>query len=53
MHTTNSRWDLIAELDVELDVETLASFSATLDSIRQIAGIAATETSILLATRRM
>lgn len=49
VHTTNGRWDLIAELDVE----TLAAFSATLDNIRQIAGIAATETSILLATQKM
>ena len=49
VHTTNGRWDLIAELDVE----TLAAFSVTLDSIRQIAGIAATETSILLATQKM
>ncbi len=49
VHTTNGRWDLIAELDVE----TLAAFSATLDNIRQITGIAATETSILLATQKM
>lgn len=49
VHTTNGRWDLIAELDVE----TLAAFSTTLDSVRQIAGIAATETSILLATQKM
>ena len=49
IHTTNGRWDLIAELDVE----TLAAFSGTLDNVRQIAGIAATETSILLATQKM
>jgi DNA-binding Lrp family transcriptional regulator len=48
VHTTNGRWDLVAELDVE----TLAEFSATLDVVRQIEGIAATETSILLATRK-
>ncbi len=48
VHTTNGRWDLVAELDVE----TLAAFSATLDAIRQIEGIASTETSILLATRK-
>jgi DNA-binding Lrp family transcriptional regulator len=48
VHTTNGRWDLVAELDVE----TLTEFSATLDVIRQIEGIAATETSILLATRK-
>ena len=49
IHTTNGRWDLIAELDVE----TLAEFSRTLDAIRQIEGIASTETSILLATQKM
>ena len=49
VHTTNGRWDLIAELDVE----TLAVFSATLDAVRQIEGIASTETSILLATQKM
>lgn len=49
VHTTNGRWDLIAELDTE----TLAAFSRTLDQIRLIDGIAATETSILLATQKM
>ncbi len=49
VHTTNGRWDLVAELDVE----TLAEFSRTLDEIRQIEGIASTETSILLATQKL
>ena len=49
IHTTNGRWDLVAELDVE----TLAEFSRTLDAIRQIEGIASTETSILLATQKL
>jgi DNA-binding Lrp family transcriptional regulator len=49
VHTTNGRWDLVAELDVD----TLAAFSAALDRIRQIEGIASTETSILLATQKM
>lgn len=49
VHTTNGRWDLVAELDVE----TLAQFSHTLDQIRQVEGIAATETSILLATQKL
>jgi DNA-binding Lrp family transcriptional regulator len=49
VHTTNGRWDLIAELDTE----TLAVFSRTLDQIRLIDGIASTETSILLATQKM
>jgi DNA-binding Lrp family transcriptional regulator len=46
IHTTNGRWDLVAELDTD----TLASFSRTLDQIRMIEGIASTETSLLLAT---
>jgi DNA-binding Lrp family transcriptional regulator len=49
IHTTNGRWDLIAELDTE----TLAAFSQTLDQIRLIDGIASTETSLLLATQKM
>jgi len=49
IHTTNGRWDLVAELDVE----TLAEFSRSLDAIRQIEGIASTETSILLATHKL
>lgn len=46
IHTTNGRWDLV----IELDTETLAGFSRTLDQIRTIEGIASTETSLLLAT---
>jgi DNA-binding Lrp family transcriptional regulator len=46
IHTTNGRWDLIAELDTD----TLAEFSRTLDDIRLVEGIASTETSILLAS---
>jgi DNA-binding Lrp family transcriptional regulator len=49
VHTTNGRWDLVAELDTE----SLAQFSRTLDAIRMIDGIAATETSLLLATYKM
>lgn len=49
IHTTNGRWDLVADLDVA----TLADFSASLDRIRRIEGIAATETSILLATQKL
>jgi DNA-binding Lrp family transcriptional regulator len=45
IYTTNGRWDLIAELRTD----TLAGFSKALDQIRLIEGIAATETSILLA----
>lgn len=49
VHTTNGRWDLVAELDVE----TLAAFSEALDRVRRIEGIASTETSILLATQKL
>jgi DNA-binding Lrp family transcriptional regulator len=49
IHTTNGRWDLVAELDTA----TLAEFSRTLDQIRTIDGIAATETSLLLATQKL
>lgn len=49
VHTTNGRWDLVAELDVD----TLAAFSQVLDRIREIEGIASTETSILLATQKL
>ena len=49
IHTTNGRWDLIAELDTE----NLGEFSRTLDQIRLIDGIASTETSILLATQKL
>jgi DNA-binding Lrp family transcriptional regulator len=49
VHTTNGRWDLVAELDVD----TLQAFSHALDRIRQIEGIASTETSILLATQKL
>jgi DNA-binding Lrp family transcriptional regulator len=48
-HTTNGRWDMV----VELDTDSLASFSQTLDAIRLIEGVAATETSLLLQTHRM
>ena len=46
IHTTNGRWDLVAELDTA----TLAEFSKALDQIRLIEGIASTETSLLLST---
>ncbi len=49
VHMTNGRWDMIAELETD----SLAGFSAALDSIRLIEGISATETSLLLTTHRM
>jgi DNA-binding Lrp family transcriptional regulator len=48
IYTTNGRWDLVAEIGTD----TLAGFSRALDQIRLIEGIAATETSILLASAR-
>jgi DNA-binding Lrp family transcriptional regulator len=44
VHSTNGRWDLIAELDTD----SLDHFSRTLDAIRLIEGIASTETNLLL-----
>ncbi len=49
LHTTNGRWDIIAELRAD----TLEAFDRTLDRIRLIEGIAATETSILLSTYKL
>jgi DNA-binding Lrp family transcriptional regulator len=46
VHTTNGRWDMVAELNTA----TLAEFSGALDAIRLIEGIAGSETSILLKT---
>jgi DNA-binding Lrp family transcriptional regulator len=46
VHTTNGRWDLVAELSTQ----TLGEFSGALDAIRLIQGIAGSETSILLKT---
>ena len=48
VHTTNGRWDLVAELSAE----SLAAFSRALDHIRRIKGIATSETSLLLTTTR-
>jgi DNA-binding Lrp family transcriptional regulator len=46
LHSTNGRWDIIAELRAD----TLESFDEALSNIRLISGIATTETSILLST---
>lgn len=47
-HTTNGRWDLV----LDLNAESLPAFSRALDQIRQIKGIATSETSLLLDTAR-
>lgn len=46
VHSTNGRWDII----VELSTATLADFDRVLHRIRLIAGVAASETSLLLAS---
>jgi len=48
LHTTNGRWDIVAELEVP-DV---AALDDLLRSIRLIDGIANTDTSILLKARK-
>ncbi|TKC88089.1 Lrp/AsnC family transcriptional regulator [Trinickia terrae] len=48
IHSTNGRWDLIAELQSD----SLESFDRVLGAIRLIDGIANTETSILLSTHK-
>ncbi len=48
VHSTNGRWDLI----VELGTETLEALDAALARIRQFDGVATSETSLLLATRK-
>ncbi|GAB7531461.1 Lrp/AsnC family transcriptional regulator [Pseudomonas sp. 3A(2025)] len=49
IHTTNGRWDLMAELRAD----TLEAFDKALHSIRSIQNITNTETSILLSTYKM
>jgi DNA-binding Lrp family transcriptional regulator len=45
LHSTNGRWDLVAELDSA----SLAVFDQALARIRRIDGVSSTETSLLLA----
>ncbi len=49
LHTTNGRWDIVAEMRAD----TLESFDSTLGRIRQIRGISASETNILLSTHKI
>jgi DNA-binding Lrp family transcriptional regulator len=49
LHSTNGRWDLVAELRAD----TLEAFDRVLGNIRLIPGIASTETSILLSTHKV
>ncbi len=48
IHATNGRWDLI----VELGTETLEALDSALARIRLFDGVATSETSLLLATRK-
>lgn len=49
LHSTNGRWDLMAELRAD----SLEAFDKVLNAIRQIEGISSTETSILLSTHKL
>jgi DNA-binding Lrp family transcriptional regulator len=49
LHTTNGRWDIVAEIQAE----TLEAFDRVLGAIRLVDGIANTETSILLSTHKL
>ena len=48
MHTTNGRWDVI----VEIGTPTLEDLDRILAQIRKFDGISASETSLLLSTRK-
>jgi DNA-binding Lrp family transcriptional regulator len=49
LHTTNGRWDIVAELRAD----SLEAFDRVLSRIRLVEGIANTETSLLLATHKL
>jgi DNA-binding Lrp family transcriptional regulator len=48
LHTTNGRWDMVAELRAD----TLEEFDRVLSRIRRIEGVANSETSLLLSTHK-
>lgn len=48
LHATNGRWDIIAELGAA----SLEALDAVLSRIRRLDGVATSETSLLLSTRR-
>lgn len=48
VHSTNGKWDLIAEIGAE----TLAELDDVLAQIRRLDGVTTSETSLLLTTRR-
>ena len=49
LHTTNGRWDIIAELRAD----SLMAFDGVVSRIRMVEGIAHTETSLLLSTHKL
>jgi DNA-binding Lrp family transcriptional regulator len=49
LHTTNGRWDLVAELRAD----SLEAFDQVLGRIRMVEGISGTETSLLLSTQKL
>ncbi len=49
LHTTNGSWDIVAELNTE----SLEEFDTALSYIREIEGVANTETSLLLTSHKM
>lgn len=49
LHSTNGRWDLVAELHTD----TLASFDQVLARISRIPGVSSSETSLLLTTFKL
>ncbi|MFP7672907.1 Lrp/AsnC family transcriptional regulator [Marivita sp. S0852] len=48
VHSTNGRWDVIAELGTD----TLEALDAVLSRIRKFEGVTQSETSLLLSTRK-
>ena len=49
LHTTNGRWDMVAEISAE----TLEEVDRILQRIGRIDGVARTETSLLLSTHKL
>jgi DNA-binding Lrp family transcriptional regulator len=49
LHSTNGRWDLVAELQTD----SLASFDQVLARISRIPGVSSSETSLLLTTFKL
>jgi DNA-binding Lrp family transcriptional regulator len=49
LHTTNGRWDLVAEIRAD----SLQGFDQVLSRVRLVDGISGTETSLLLSTHKL